>query len=142
MIFFKTNLLAVIILDTTNGSQNIAIGNGSGSQVIVTNLNSVNSFSNITITTGSLGGAIAVNEPLTLNGDLTLQGSEIFINKPIRGNNNTSFYIFGDGTTTNLNANISVPNVINIFDNVILGNDVTLTSNSLIFLAQLTAIAI
>ncbi len=113
----------------TIGNSTINIGN-IANQFSLTNLDQINGFANIQIG-GDNTPTINVNEILTLNDPLTLTANNINVNQQIRGNDNASITINGAGTTTILNADITTQgNPITIDDNVILGNDITLSTNS------------
>ncbi|WP_342596687.1 CHAT domain-containing protein [Cyanobacterium aponinum UTEX 3222] len=96
----------------------------------IRNLGQVEGFDNIIIGTEK-SGRIDVNQALVIRDPLTLRASEINVNENINGNGNASVTIEGSGTTTTLNANITTQgNAITIDDNVILGDDIILSTNS------------
>ncbi|WPF87036.1 CHAT domain-containing protein [Cyanobacterium aponinum AL20118] len=96
----------------------------------IRNLGQVEGFDNIIIGTEK-SGRIDVNQALVIRHPLTLRASEINVNENINGNGNASVTIEGSGTTTTLNANITTQgNAITIDDNVILGDDIILSTNS------------
>ncbi|AFZ52811.1 CHAT domain-containing protein [Cyanobacterium aponinum] len=96
----------------------------------IRNLGQVEGFDNIIIGTEK-SGRIDVNQALVIRDPLTLRASEINVNENINGNGNASVTIEGSETTTTLNANITTQgNAITIDDNVILGDDIILSTNS------------
>lgn len=118
-----------LVITTFNPSGEILLGTGNSNQFVVSNLDRANGFNSITIGQNRNLGSITVNENLTVNDPLTLQARNIFVNNTISGNDNASITLRGAKTTTTLNADIITQgNDITIDDNVILGNNVTLST--------------
>jgi filamentous hemagglutinin family protein len=120
-----------LVITTFNPSGGVFVGSGNRNQFVVSNLDRANGFDSITIGENRNSGTITINENLTVNDPLTLQASNIFVNNTISGNDNASITLTGAKTTTTLNADIITQgNDIMIDDNVILGNNVTLSTGN------------
>jgi filamentous hemagglutinin family protein len=119
-----------VILQTFSPDRNINLSSGGVTELVITNLNTIDGFSQITIGRESLTGTITIVDSQTLFDPIVLRASEINVNQPLNGQDDASITLQGPGNTTNLNADVSTNgNEITIEDNVILGNNVTLSSS-------------
>ncbi len=119
-----------LLLQPINPDRNINLSSGSGTELVITNLNTVNGFAQITIGSEISTGTLTITDAQTFFDPIVLRAADIVVNELITGQDNASITIQGAGTTTTLNADIiSNGNEITIEDNVSLGNNVNLSSS-------------